>query len=170
MLGCSQCRFGGPDLDNSGIARLARSRRSSRENGTSQPILRDCATDAQQNRCCSFSVRSCIVTAAGSSPSRPKVGGQCTVVATLPSAHTIHPNRRSPTACAHQRGRAAAIIAAQPRWGAVAASTSQLEARTAGNCRVRGKWAARRECPRQIQTHLWPLSCCRRRADWARST
>ena len=87
-------------------------------------------------------MRSCIITAAGSRPSRPTVGGRCTVVATLPSAHTIHPNRRSPTACAHQRGRAAAIIAAQPRWAAVAASTSQLEARTAGNCRVRGKWAA----------------------------
>ena len=69
----------------------------------------------------------------------------------LPScyAHTPSTDRHSPTACAHQRGRAAAIIAVQPRWGAVAASTSQLEARTAGNCRVRGKWAARRECPRQ---------------------
>ena len=60
-------------------------------------------------------------------------GRSCVRVHRVLGVRTHHPpNRRSPTARAHERSRAAAGTAAQPRRAGVAACTLQLEARTGG--------------------------------------
>ena len=67
-------------------------------------------------------------------------GRSCVRVHRVLGVRTHHPpNRRSPTARAHERSRAAAGTAAQPRRAGVAACTWQLEARTGG------RWARTRK-------------------------